>query len=229
MTDQVVRFRCDALLFDLDGVLADSTACVEHVWRTWASRHGLDPDTILRVAHGRRALDTVRSVAQHLDAAAEVITLAGQEARATDGVSPVPGAHALLQSLPRGRWAIVTSGVRAVAEHRLRLLGLPAPEVLVCADDVARGKPDPEGYLAAAAQLGFAPEDCIVIEDAPAGLQAARAAHMRVIAVATTHPPQALSDADAITSALDAFTVRVRDGDHVRLEIEISLSEKVVP
>jgi sugar-phosphatase len=224
MTDETVRLDCDALLFDLDGVLVDSTACVEHTWRAWASRHGLDAATILRVAHGRRASDTLRVIAPHLDASAELAALVGHEARTIEGLAEVPGARALLDALPRGRWAVVTSGVRAVAEHRLRYFGLPVPAVMVCADEVTHGKPDPEGYLAAAARLGFVPAQCVVVEDAPAGLEAARAANMRVIAVATTYPPEALSGADVVTRALNALTVRVHGGDPACLEVEVRIT-----
>jgi mannitol-1-/sugar-/sorbitol-6-phosphatase len=207
---QSLSLTCDALLFDLDGVLVDSTACIEHTWRRWAAQHGLDADAILRIAHGRRALETVRLAAPELDVAAEVAALAGHEAHETAGVLEVPGASALLRGLPPGRWAVVTSGVRAVAEHRLRHVGLPVPPVMVCADEVTQGKPHPEGYLTAAARLGAAPARCLVVEDAPAGLAAARAAHMRALAVATTYPPDALRGADLIAPALAAVTVQVR-------------------
>ena len=137
---------CAALLFDLDGVLVDSTTCVEHTWRRWAAQHGLDAGAILRLAHGRRALETVQRAAPHLadtEVAAEVAALAALEARETAGVLEVPGAAALLRALPPERWAVVTSGVRAVAEHRLRHVGLPVPPIMVCADEVAHGKPHP--------------------------------------------------------------------------------------
>jgi mannitol-1-/sugar-/sorbitol-6-phosphatase len=213
---------CDALLFDLDGVLVDSTACIEHTWRRWAARHNLDADAIMRMAHGRRALETVRLAAPQLDAAAEVAVLIEHEARETAGVLEVPGAAALLQGLPPGRWAVVTSGVRAVAEHRLRHVGLPVPAVMVCADEVTHGKPHPEGYLAAAARLGVVPARCVVVEDAPAGLAAARAAHMRALAVATTHAPDALRDAELVAPALDAVAVRVRrSGGAEELHVDV--------
>ena len=222
MHDGVVRLTCEALLFDLDGVLVDSTACIEHTWRVWAARHGFDAATVVRAAHGVRALETVRTVAPQLDAEAELAALVAHEASATEGVWEVPGAAALLAGLPPNRWAVVTSGVRAVAEHRLRHVGLPVPAVMVCADEVARGKPDPEGYLTAARWLGVPPAGCIVVEDAPAGLEAARAGAMRVIAVATTHRPDELRGADAVAPALSALTVRVRGGGpDQRLEVEV--------
>ena len=210
MAKGIARRTCEALLFDLDGVLVDSVVSVEHTWRVWAARHGLDLEAILRSAHGRRALDTVRIVAPHLDATEEIIALAAQEANTTQGLSEVPGARALLAALPPDRWAVVTSGDRAVAEHRLQHIGLPIPMVMVCGDEVTHGKPDPEGYLAAATKLGFAPADCVVVEDAPTGIDAAHNAGMWVIAVATTHYPAELRAADAVIDALSALTVRVR-------------------
>jgi sugar-phosphatase len=201
--------RARALLFDLDGVLADSTASVETHWRRWAARHGFDADALLRVVHGRRALDTIREVAPHLDADAELAALAAAEAGDVAGVVAAPGAAALLARLPARGWAVVTSGVRAVAEARLRACGLPTPPVLIAADEVSRGKPDPEGYLAGAARLGVAPGACVVLEDAPAGVAAARAGGMRCVALATTHPAAQLADADLVVASLAALRVSV--------------------
>jgi sugar-phosphatase len=216
---RTVRLTCEALLFDLDGVLVDSTACIEHTWRTWAARHGLDGDALLHIAHGRHALETVRLVAPHLDARAELAALVAHEARATEGVFEVAGARELLAGLPSDRWAVVTSGVRAVAEHRLRHVGLPIPPVMVCADEIARGKPDPEGYLTAAARLGIAPAACVVVEDAPPGLEAARAGGMRAIALATTYRAEELRGADAVAHALGALTVSVFGEGTLEVEI----------
>lgn len=207
MTD--APLRCRALLFDLDGVLADSTASVEHHWRAWAERHGLDPDALLHVVHGRRAIDTIREVAPTLDAEAELAALVAAEAGDTAGVTASPGAAALLPRLPAGAWAVVTSGVRAVALARLHAGGLPLPPLLVPADEIARGKPDPEGYLTAAARLGVAPADCVVFEDAPAGVAAARAAGMRCVALTTTHAASALTNADRIAPSLAGVQVTV--------------------
>lgn len=201
--------HCGALLFDLDGVLADSTASVEHHWRAWAERHGLDPDALLHVVHGRRAIDTIRDVAPALDAEAELAALVDAEAGDTTGVTASPGAAALLPRLPAGSWAVVTSGVRAVALARLRAGGLPLPPLLVPADEIARGKPDPEGYLTAAARLGVAPDECVVFEDAPAGVAAARAAGMRCVALTTTHPASALAQADGIAPSLAGVQVTI--------------------
>jgi sugar-phosphatase len=168
-----VSLRCAAILFDLDGVLVDSAACVERTWRNWALSHHLEPERVIAVAHGRRALETVQMLVPDLSSEAELAALAASESTTTEGVLEVPGARALLRRLPVTNWAIVTSGIRAVATFRLRHTSLPEPAVMVCADDVRRGKPDPEGYLNAARRLGFAPEACVVVEDAPAGLEAA--------------------------------------------------------
>lgn len=205
--------RCRALLFDLDGVLADSTASVEHHWRRWAAAHGFDGDAIMHVVHGRRAIDTIRDVAPQLDAERELAALVEAEAGDTTGVVAAPGAAALLPRLPAGGWAVVTSGVRLVALARLRASGLPEPPLLVAADMIARGKPDPEGYLTAARRLGRAPADCVVIEDAPAGLAAARAAGMRCVALTTTHAAAELAGADLIAASLAALDVEIETAD----------------
>ena len=196
------------ILFDLDGVLVDSTECVERSWRTWAARRGLDPERVIQVAHGRRTIETVALVAPHLSLAEEVAALEGVEAHTTDGVYEIPGARELLERLPSDAWAIVTSGVRAVATLRIRHTGLPMPRVLVCADEINRGKPDPEGYLTAAARLGRAPADCVVIEDTPPGLEAARAAGMRSIGIAGTYPASALI-ADLVVPSLTSLPVEL--------------------
>src|SRR5204862_1915039 len=150
----------DALLFDLDGVLVDSAECVRRVCTDWAISRGLDPASVLRVSQGRRVQDTIRAVAPHLDVDAEAEMLVALEARSTDGLHRVRGAETLIASLPPNAWAVVTSGARPVATMRLTHVGLPIPQTLITADDVQRGKPDPEGYLAAARALGRRPEEC---------------------------------------------------------------------
>ena len=213
--------QCAALLFDLDGVLVDSAACVERVWHDWALRHELDLKCIIALAHGRRTIETVQLVAPHLEAAAEVAALAASESSTTDGVFEVPGARDLLASLPSAAWAVVTSGVRAVASLRIRHTGLPIPSIMICADDIARGKPDPEGYLTAAERLGVPPTACVVIEDAPAGLAAAQAAGMRSIAISGTFAPDVLAFADYTVPRLAALRVAASDNG-ARLEISVA-------
>jgi mannitol-1-/sugar-/sorbitol-6-phosphatase len=189
------RFKCHAILFDMDGTLVDSTRCVEAVWTRWAQRHGMDLDHILTVSHGRRTLDTLREVAPHLDIEHEAMRLDGEELECKDGIEEVRGSAALLRALPLDRWAVVTSAGRALATLRLGFAGLPVPAVLVSADDVTEGKPNPAGYLSAAQRLNVAPEQCLVIEDTPAGILAGRAAGMQVLAVSTTYPASRLLEA----------------------------------
>jgi len=190
------------ILFDLDGVLVDSRPLIEEIWRRWAFPRGLDAEDFIAVAHGRRTSETLRQVAPHLDIAAETAALDAMEEVATDGLAPIPGALDLLGALEPGAWAIVTSGSRAVATLRLRTAGLPIPAVMVTGDEVRFGKPHPEPYLTAAERTGVPARECIVVEDAPAGVLAAKAAGMRVVAVTTTHSRELLFAADRIMDSL---------------------------
>jgi sugar-phosphatase len=200
-------FSCKAILFDLDGVLVNSAECVERTWRVWAARHHLDAEKVISFAHGRRTIETVQLVAPELSADEELRDLESSEAMTAEGVYQIAGARALLESLPGDRWAVVTSGVRAVAEFRIRLTGLPTPAVMICADDIDRGKPHPQGYLKAAAKLGQSPADCLVIEDAPAGIEAAHNGGMRAIAIATTYARDRLLTAEAVVDRLADLAV----------------------
>lgn len=181
-----------AILFDMDGTLVDSSACVERMWRQWGERHGIALAGILAVSHGRLSKDTIRLVAPHLDAESEAARIDGAAVTASEGIFALQGARRLIDSLAPREWAVVTSAPHDLAEARLTFAGLPIPAVLVGAEDVRAGKPDPEGYLKAASLLGLPAAECTVIEDTPAGVLAARAAGMRVLAVGTTFPPQAL-------------------------------------
>ncbi|GAB1691169.1 HAD-IA family hydrolase [Krasilnikovia sp. M28-CT-15] len=179
-----------AVLFDMDGTLVDSTAVVERTWRSFADRHQVELSRILAVSHGRRTEETVAEfVSAGVDVAAEARRIAAEEVADTEGITAVPGAGELLARLPRGSWAMVTSAGRRLAEARMAAAGLPMPDVTISADDVTAGKPDPEGYLAAAARLGVAPESTLVFEDAEAGLLAARRCGARTVVVGTAHPP----------------------------------------
>ncbi|MGH7631592.1 MAG: HAD-IA family hydrolase [Gemmatimonadales bacterium] len=202
---------CSAVLFDLDGVLVDSTAHIERQWRDWAARRGLEAEPFLRRCHGRRAVETIRLAAPELDAEAEVARF--PEFAVEDGarLDPLPGARQLLEGLPGGLWAVVTSGVRASAARRIRDAGLPTPRVLVAAEDVEHGKPSPEGYLLAAERLDVAPTGCVVIEDAPSGVEAARAAGMRTLGLAFTHPVDQLRGANLVITQLPVVMSRPID------------------
>jgi sugar-phosphatase len=213
------KFECAAILFDMDGVLVDSTAAVAGTWGRWALTHSLDPQRVIDGAHGRRTIETVRAFAPHLDADAEASRIESAEAMELDTVSVIPGALALLRSLPQDRWGVVTSATRPMAVTRLRDAGFPAPRVLVTADDVIHGKPNPEPYLKGAAGLEIAPNLCMVFEDSPAGIGAATAAGMRVIGLLTTYPPEELEKAKATIQ--DFTKIRIDQPGGKNLEITL--------
>jgi len=185
---------CDAVLFDLDGTLVDSTRVVERLWAEWAARHSLNVADILAISHGRRAEDTMRLVAPHLPTLKEeaAARLRDEELQ-NEGLVAVAGAKALLTSISHDKWAIVTSCTQTLAEVRLRGVGLPVPTVMITQESVPLGKPHPAGYLEAARILRCEPQNCLVVEDSPIGVEAGRAAGMRVLGVTTTYPAEQLS------------------------------------
>lgn len=196
------------VLFDCDGVLVDSEESVRGAWREWARRHELDFESVAPVLHGRRSVDVVRRVAPELDADAEAAWVEQLQA-ADEAVRGIPGAAALLRRLPRERFGIVTSGSPTLVGARLRAAGIPSPAVLVTSADVVRGKPDPEGYLLGARRLAVKPAQVLVVEDAPAGVEAARTAGMMVIGVATTHSRSDLVPADEVIDGLGELAAAV--------------------
>src|SRR6267143_2627674 len=189
--------QCRGLLFDMDGVLVDSTAAVARVWAVWAREHALDPETVVKIAHGRPSISTIRELLPHGNHEAEDREVERLEIEDVEGIVALPGAAELLRTLPATRYAIVTSATRPLAEVRLRAAGLHVPENLVTARDVQRGKPNPDPYLMGARNLGVAPAECVVIEDAPSGIRAGRAAGARVVALRTTASDAQLQDAGA--------------------------------
>ena len=205
-------FSCEAILFDLDGVLVDSTGSVTRQWKRWAQENNIDPQKVVEIAHGVRTIEIVRKLAPHLDAEAEVVRLEKREADDHEGVAVMPGAAELIKAIPEGRWCVVTSGTRHLAASRLKLASLPTPQVLVSADDVSKGKPDPEPYLMGAKLLGTKPAECLVIEDAPAGIRAAHAGGMKAIAITSTYPTSALQEADAVVQKLAQIEISHLDG-----------------
>jgi mannitol-1-/sugar-/sorbitol-6-phosphatase len=209
--------KCKAILFDMDGTLVNSAACVERIWKSWAHRQGIELSRVLSVSHGRRAIDVLPELAPHLDASSEAMLLDAEELNASDTVEPIAGAAALLRSLPSERWAVVTSAPRKLAALRLRCAGLPDPPLLVCAEDVTLGKPDPAGYLLASKLLGTDPQECLVIEDTPPGILAGRAAGMQVLALSTTFPAANLLDASCVRDLCHVKVLTTEEG----LEIEL--------
>jgi mannitol-1-/sugar-/sorbitol-6-phosphatase len=182
----MIHVQCAALLFDLDGVLINSTPAVARVWRRWAIERGFDPEEVVARAHGRPSLTTVREYLPNSDHEAENREVERREIADLEGVVPLPGALALLDSLPIDRWTIVTSCTRALAEVRIKAAGLRLPKKMITSNDISHGKPHPEPYLKAASLLGFPSDECVVVEDVPAGIRAGKSACAKVIAFQTT-------------------------------------------
>lgn len=198
----MMHLEYDAVIFDLDGVLVDSTVVIERHWKRWAEKHGIELERVLEVAHGRRTADTISLLAPHVDAKSEAEAFAADEARDNEGLVEIYGAKDLIAMLNDSKWAVATSGSKNLAIARLRFVGVPVPSVLVTADDVERGKPDSQAYLLAQSRLNVDAKNCVVVEDAPAGIEAARQAGMSVVAVATTHIVEELKAADVIVQQL---------------------------
>ncbi|MGW7546666.1 HAD family hydrolase [Streptomyces sp. NPDC054770] len=206
-----MTIHAQALLFDNDGTLVSSLESVERCWTRWAAEYGVTEEFARVELHGRPAADIVADLLP-ADLVPEAVARVEQlevEDVPDDGVHLLPGTAAFLAAVPADRWAVVTSATRRLAEARLEAVGI-RPKTLVCADDITRGKPDPEPYLLAARQLGVDPAHCVVFEDAPAGLQAGRAAGMTTVALATTHQAHEL-DADLVVEDLSALSALVTD------------------
>ena len=208
-----------ALLFDLDGVLVDSTPVITRIWEKWAVEHGFEPEQTAREAHGRPSLESIRELLPDADHEALNRDLEQREIDDTDGVVPLPGIVELLASLPPDRWAIVTSCTQPLAEARIRAAGLQVPPNIVTSSDITNGKPHPEPYILGARLLGLSAAECIAFEDAPAGICSGKAAGSKVIALrTTTNDDELLSagadwivdDFKAVSATLDEVTGRLR-------------------
>jgi mannitol-1-/sugar-/sorbitol-6-phosphatase len=210
----VAQIECRGVLFDLDGVLVDSTPAVARVWSWWAKLHGFDPESVARQAHGRPSLSTIRELLPQGDHEAENREVERREIEDTVGVIPLPGAMELIRSLSALNWAVATSCTLPLAQVRIRAAGLPLPKHLVTASDVLHGKPNPEPYLKAAQSLGIPAKECVVVEDAPAGIRAGRAAGARVIALRTTSTENELvaAGADWIVEDCSDVTIETAAG-----------------
>jgi mannitol-1-/sugar-/sorbitol-6-phosphatase len=207
----------DAFLFDMDGTLVNSIAVVERVWRGWAVAHGLDVEDFMRRLHGVRAIDVIRREnLPGVDAEEQAQHVLQLELDDVDGIVEIAGAVEFLRQLPDDRWAIVTSAPRELAVKRMAAAGIPTPNVLICGEDVAHGKPDPEGYAKAARLLGFAPENCVVFEDAPAGVEAARTLRAGVVVITETHETPLAID-EVSTPDYRGITVAVTPAGDLKL------------
>jgi len=218
----MTQIHCAALLFDMDGVLINSTPAVARVWHRWAIEHGFDPEFVVARAHGRPSLTTVREFLPNANHEAENREVERREIADLEGVVPLPGALDLLASLPEDRWTIVTSCTRALAEVRIRAAGLPLPKKLVTSNDITHGKPHPEPYLKGASVLGFPPAECIVLEDVPAGVRAGKAAGAKVIAFKTTVQESALRGVGADWVLNNCADIRLLDA---RKNLKLALAD----
>lgn len=197
----------------------DSTRAVDREWRAWAARKGVDGDAIMAIAHGVRTVEVIRRVAPHLDAELEASLIESEEAEDKEGVVVMPGAVELVSSIPDGRWGVVTSGSRLLASTRLEYCGIPLPRVLITSDDVTHGKPHPEPYLKGAEGLGFGPADCLVIEDAPAGIQSGLSGGMKVVGITSTYAAEKLVHADAVIGKLREIHVSSNGAGRIAVEV----------
>jgi len=219
----MTELHCDALLFDMDGVLINSTPAVSRVWRRWAAEHGFNPEEVVARAHGRPSIATIRDYLPRSDHEAENRKVERWEIEDLEGVIPLPGALELLHSLPGDRWTIVTSCTRPLAKVRIQAAGLPLPKNLITSSDITHGKPHPEPYLKAAAILGFPSAACVIFEDVPAGVRSGKAAGGRVIAFTTTVTAPALRNAGADWVLHSCADVRLRSANE---KLSLTLQEK---
>lgn len=207
-----------AFLFDMDGTLLNSIAVVERVWREWAVDNGIEPNAFLQRIHGLRAIEVVRREAvPGLDVVEQAAILLQREMDDVDGIIKIPGIAAFLSKIPDGKWAIVTSAPRPLAVLRLAAAGIVPPPIMICGEDVENGKPDPEGYLKAAKLLGVDPTQCVVFEDAPAGINAGERMGANVVVISATHSHSIVTDHLSIDS-YDELDLTVTDTGALRLD-----------
>jgi sugar-phosphatase len=213
-----VLIRCKGILFDMDGILISSIGSVERSWTKWAEMRGVDPEYACRIAHGCRSIETVAKLRPDLDSEAENRIVEDLEVEDTEGIILLPGVLKLLAALPADRWTVVTSATERLARVRLAAGGIPVPERLITAENVTEGKPHPAPYLAGAALLGFAPEECVVFEDVAPGAKAGRAAGCTVVATTFSHPVETLAAAHYLIPDLTGVEVATHGGEGLILK-----------
>ncbi|GGH16232.1 HAD-IA family hydrolase [Silvibacterium dinghuense] len=214
-----MKIQVRGILFDMDGILVSSLGSVERSWAKWGEMRGVDGATAIKTAHGQRAIDTIKMLRPDLDAQKELDVVEEIEIADKDDIKILPGVKALLAALPKDRWTIATSATKKLAKARLGYAGITPPEQFISADMVTHGKPNPEPYQRGAAVLGFAPEECLVIEDAPAGAKAGHAAGCKVMATMFSHSVEQLEYANWIVTSLEDVKVQVLE-DGLELEFE---------
>jgi sugar-phosphatase len=207
---EIVCVETKGILFDMDGVLISSIGSVLRCWKRWAEMYEVPDPQNFEFPHGVRAIEMIKQLRPDIDPYEGLRVIEDMEIEDVEDLKVLPGVKALLESLPPERWAIVTSATRRLLLGRLKHAGLPVPERIISADDVKQGKPDPEPYVRGAALLGFAPQDCVVVEDAPAGVGAGIAAGCRVLGVLGTHSAKELDGADWIAPSLEGLSVTAR-------------------
>jgi sugar-phosphatase len=216
---ELICVETKGILFDMDGVLVSSIGSVVRCWRRWAKMYEIPDADTYEVPHGMRAIDIVKSLRPDIDPEEGLRVIEDMEIEDTADLIVLPGVKKLLESLPVERWAIVTSATKRLMLGRLKVAGLPVPERIISGDMVERGKPDPEPYRRGAALLGFRADECIVVEDAPSGVGAGKAAGCRVLGVLGTHMDEELKEADWIVGSLEEMMVTVgSDGLELRFE-----------
>jgi sugar-phosphatase len=217
MASSPVQIKCKGVLFDMDGILVSSIGSVERSWTSWARMRGVDPEFTCKIAHGQRAIDTIIQLRPDLDSEAELKIVEDQEVSDNDDLTVLPGVLDLLAALPpyngKRRWTVVTSATERLARARMAAGGVPAPEQIVTAGFVTRGKPHPEPFLAGAALLGVHPSECVVFEDSASGAQAGRAAGCIVVATTFSHPAEELDAAHYLLNDLVGIQVELRPED----------------
>ncbi|WP_263383759.1 HAD-IA family hydrolase [Granulicella arctica] len=221
MSSELV-IRTKGLLFDMDGVLISSIGSVNRCWKRWAAMYDIPDAENFVIPHGVRAIDVIKSLRPDIDQAEGLKVIEDMEILDTADLKVLPGVRELLTSLPVERWAIVTSATRRLMLGRLEVADLPVPERLIAGDMVEKGKPHPEPYIRGAGLLGFAPEDCVVVEDAPSGVGAGKAAGCRVLGVLGTHAFGDLHEADWVVGSLEHLVVTAVEGG---LELRFSAVE----
>jgi sugar-phosphatase len=202
------QIHCKGVLFDMDGILVSSLGSVERSWTKWAKLRGVDPELTCETAHGRRAIETIGVMRPDLDSEQELKVIEDIEVEDNEGLTVLPGVLTLLEAIPEDRWTVVTSATERLARIRMSVGGVPVPRKLVTADFVTRGKPHPEPFLAGAALLGFAPQECVVFEDSASGAQAGRAAGCTVVATTFSHPAESLDAAHYLIEDLTGMSIR---------------------
>jgi sugar-phosphatase len=215
--NELVCVSAKGILFDMDGVLISSIGAAVRCWKRWAKRYGVPNAEEFVIPHGVRSIDLVKMLRPDIDPLEGLRAIEDMEVDDVADLQVLPGVKALLERLPPERWAIVTSATRRLLLARLKAAALPVPERIISAEMVERGKPDPEPYRRGAELLGFRPEECVVVEDAPSGVGAGKAAACRVLGVLGTHSAAELQEADWVVGSLEGLTVTANpDGLELR-------------